>query len=274
MRVLSAIETLAVSGGYSEEGNDDIVVTGSRDIIVVAKDDYLGFGSNYGLISFHTVYDEWGGGGGSVPQTPSVPDCQSQDFDESQLTGELNNAEKSGLENVKNSSRSLIGAAGSQPSDTTISVDGLSFNMREVFVLLSKADYVLRDAGSDYGNDVSGTVQGGGAADRNNGNPIISVNVDLLVNRGLQSPEAAAFYLLHEIVHTTTAFWNARPSSDATVEQKTAYEQQTNVAALALAAALGINMHGYNPPLGVGDKRATTQQGSEPPAGARPVCGG
>ena len=77
-----------------------------------------------------------------------------------------------------------------------------------------------------------------------------------------------------KIVHDTASMWAGRPTANATEADRTNWEMMTNDTALALASAIGVDLHNCQPPPGYSQNQPTVTAGSGAAAGTTPVRGG
>jgi hypothetical protein len=114
-----------------------------------------------------------------------------------------------------------------------------------VLQIWSLTDFVLYPANYDFNNLANNS--GAGSADYNNGNPVVSLRVDQLV-QNMANQNSIAWYFTHELAHMTTvgqarnAFMynsNSEGGTIRTAAEETANETFADFLGGAIATAAG-----------------------------------
>lgn len=193
------------------EGSDpDIVVTGSRDIIVtgtrffaeifVWPSDWISSDGVGGGFRYDNGWDGdgfYGGGGPSAPQ----PVLSDEAVIEVRVAFDrpLTAAEQKAVEHLLLQIQKQTAAIDALPDNATLRLaNGSLVTGAELKALWSRTDFVLNEAKHTYDNL---TMRGESAL--NGGNPQISFNIDILV--GYDTPSGMAYVIAHELGHLTSA---------------------------------------------------------------------
>jgi hypothetical protein len=144
----------------------------------------------------------------------------------------------------------------SLPDDAVLQLpDGTTVSGREYKDAWAKTDFEIYDIGHSYAN---GTTRG--ESDYNNGNPVVSLNIDILTAYDA-SPGGLDYLILHETAHLTPgqrmlASYDLSNASDGgtayTEAERHAFEQMANDIAAAVANYTGSTVlttagDGYSP---------------------------
>jgi len=252
MRELTEGELALIAGGYGYD-DEDVVVTGSPypPYYPPTYPPYFYppvFPGDYP--SPPPPYGGGGGGGGGEPGSPPPPpaDARSYDVDTSEMKVPLTPAQQAAVDTLRSVVAPRLASVLGDPSasGTWTSPEG-EVRLSELSLRMDYADFrILPD---DYPiNNGTAALPGAGFADFNGGNPILSIRISDLVGY-MASPENQNLYILHELVHVTTAGkaysdGMYAPGSDGgatrTPAEHNANEAWANSMARAIAEANGL----------------------------------
>lgn len=190
--LLGGMEMAFTDGG-------EIVVTGRRIDGFGPGVVFVEYGDAGSGMEPHPTLNPDGGGG-----PPPPADCEAitvtADLGDRGFTEE----EKAVMDELTAVANDLLQKIGALPAAAAFTYpDGTSVTAGELYNLLRLADFTAIATGTAPSND-AGTGLSAGAADRNGGNPIFSMEIDdLMMLQG--SGYGMIIYILHELSHVTIA---------------------------------------------------------------------
>lgn len=241
MRKLTPEECEFIAGGeqmldsYYDEGGE-IVVTGSPP--PYSPPYYPPPPPPY-TPPYYPPYGGGGGGGETPPPPPADEDVIEVDFGNGLTEADLTPAQKEAYDDFLESIATVDEWIKNLPDDAVIVIeDGYEITGAELKEAWAKTDFIINPAGYDgYEN---GSARG--EADYNGGNPIVSINIDIIDgyndHNTADGNVGTDFLVLHELAHLTTDQVNGQ----ATMSSER-HEQIANDIARAIAVHYEGNSH-------------------------------
>jgi len=236
LRALTPAELELVAGGNS------ITVTGER------WDPWADRWWYDQMFEDHYHDDYGGGGGGGEPPPPA--DSDSNDVTNN-ITRPLTAVEQQAVADLNAKIAAVTNVINAIPDNAAITLsDGTTVTGAELKAIWAATDFVINEVGHTYAN---GTTLG--EANYNGGDPVVSYNIDTLVNYNAHNG-GMEFLILHEIGHMTanSRAHNALINSDGTVTaaEMDDHQRLANDIARAIANQGGLTImsnpgSGYSP---------------------------
>jgi len=251
LRELTTDEWELVAGGYWTDGfgNPEITVDGEGP----SNPNPLGPWPYYPDYDDDGDYDYGGGGGGGGEPMPT--DADSHDVT-STIARPLTAEEQAAVDALKAFVDRVTPKINAIPDNAVLTLkDGSTITGAEVKRIWANTDYVINEKGTLYSN---GTTRG--EANLNGGNPVISFNIDLLVNKAENtgyalSPGGIEFVALHDFAHllgAAQAYDIVVTAGGVTAAEEAAREQMANTIAWSIGQATDETLltnpkHEYDP---------------------------
>lgn len=171
-----------------------------------------------------------------------VPDCEQVEVrvDSPEILSSLTTNQIAGLDRIVQTYNTVVNAVGALPASARFQyADGSFVTAGEMYTLMRLADFRVVASNTDF-NQGNATGVSGGAAIRNEGNPIFALRADRIVSFS-QSEAHRVWYVLHELAHVTL-LGHTRVAPDWTTNQPAMIENEQWANEFALSAAGALNL--------------------------------
>lgn len=252
LRELTPAEWELVAGGYWTDGfgNPEINVEGKTP----SDPNPWGTWPYYPDYDDNGDYDYGGGGGGGGEPMPT--DADSHDVTLGNIDRPLKPEEQAAVDALKAFITKVTPAINAIPDNAVLKLkEGGTITGAEVKKIWANTDYVINEKDTKYRNETTR-----GEANLNGGNPVISFNIDLLVNKAENtgyalSPGGIEFVALHDFAHllgAAQAYDIVVTAGGLTAAEAASREQMANTIAWAIGQATHETLltnpeHGYDP---------------------------
>lgn len=237
MRELSAVELDLVSGGWGEDPSelDEVIVNGRRAVNYTNGYIYIPYP---GSGTYNPGGPATGGSGGYGGSEGSYADESKIDI-EFDYTQNLTAEQKATFEEFKAAIGEMTARINALPDGIQIGMpDGSVITSETLKSMWSKTDFsvIVSSSNDPFGNG------GISLANYNNGNPLVTVNLNGLINYAAW--DAIPYFLAHELAHTTPAGYDHLSTGASN------NEQWAGSLASAIVQVTGISLNGFTPPEG------------------------
>jgi len=196
----------------------------------------------YGHSTYYVPLD-WVFGGGTSKATPAEPEPEDTASIQIKVKIDrpLEQSEQKDLDDLKKAIIRVTRGLDKMPGNHILTMDdGRTVNGHELKQLWSKTDFVVNEKNHLYGNGFRT-----GEANRNNGNPVVSFNIDIIEKYKNVGTGGENHLILHELSHITEAGHSfyaelANSGGEYTDDEFNQNERYANDIARAIAHHCGI----------------------------------
>jgi len=265
-------EDVTKSPGFCDLSKEEInLIYGGEDQDIVVNGYYWDYNWNWDWWNNSYAWsDPYYGGADMWDTTPPPADSDSHDVDVN-ITRPLTAEEQKAVNDLLAFVSKITAAINALPDNYILNLKEGAVKASEVKSVWANVDYVINEIGTRYANQTSR-----GEANYNGGNPVISFNIDLLVDYS-KSQGGIEFVAFHDFAHLLKVAQDydykvTRDADGLTKAEEEAREQMANTIARALNLATNQPVLS-NPEYGY-DSGNPTFQSPPAPKGDRPTWPG